>query len=154
MHRVFCGLMRHFLEKLMPTIKRIKNLIDYTSVLPYASEIFGVYQPLIGWRSKRIADRVKRGFAQDAAQVNRILLAKFDARFKIDPERGPLRITEAEPAVLRVSRTRSTSTFITDVIARDLPPLERYDESIWEEFIKRDRLSDLLAHEVRPAIHA
>jgi hypothetical protein len=37
--------------------KRIRDLTDYTSVLPYASELFGVYQPMLGWRSKRIMRR-------------------------------------------------------------------------------------------------
>lgn len=37
----------------MATNKRITDLTDYKSVLPYASEIFGVYQPLIGWKGRR-----------------------------------------------------------------------------------------------------
>jgi hypothetical protein len=37
----------------MSTPKRIVDLQQYTSVLPYASELFGVYQPMIGWKSKR-----------------------------------------------------------------------------------------------------
>lgn len=45
----------------MATNKRLQDLIDYTSVLPYASEIFGVYQPLIGWRSARKVNRIKEG---------------------------------------------------------------------------------------------
>ena len=28
---------------------------DFKGILPYASEIFGVYQPLLGWKSRRIA---------------------------------------------------------------------------------------------------
>jgi hypothetical protein len=41
--------------------KRITDLTDYTSVLPYASELFGVYQPMLGWRSKRIMRRIETG---------------------------------------------------------------------------------------------
>ena len=37
----------------MATNKRLTDLTQYKSVLPYASEIFGVYQPLIGWKGKR-----------------------------------------------------------------------------------------------------
>ena len=32
----------------MAIVKRITDLSDYTSVLPYESEMFGVYQPLLG----------------------------------------------------------------------------------------------------------
>jgi hypothetical protein len=45
----------------MPTNKRVTDLTDYTSVLPYASEMFGVYQPMIGWKSKRLAKRLSQG---------------------------------------------------------------------------------------------
>lgn len=41
----------------MTTVRRIGDLADYATVLPYASEMFGVYQPLLGWKSKRIEDR-------------------------------------------------------------------------------------------------
>ncbi len=41
----------------MATNKRLTDLTDYKSVLPYASEIFGVYQPLLGWKGKRNLDR-------------------------------------------------------------------------------------------------
>ena len=46
----------------MTTVKRITDLTSYTSVLPYASEMFGVYQPLLGWKSKRIEERFNEGF--------------------------------------------------------------------------------------------
>lgn len=36
------------------------NWNDFVETLPYASELFGVYQPLLGWRSKRISRRVAR----------------------------------------------------------------------------------------------
>ena len=49
----------------MTTVKRNSNLTDYTTVLPYASEMFGVYQPLIGWKSKRIEERFNKGSAND-----------------------------------------------------------------------------------------
>ena len=45
----------------MTGTKRITDLTDYTSVLPYASELFGVYQPLIGWRSRRQLRRMRAG---------------------------------------------------------------------------------------------
>jgi hypothetical protein len=37
----------------MPANKTLTELTDYTSVLPYASEMFGIYQPLIGWKSAK-----------------------------------------------------------------------------------------------------
>ncbi|MGH2318834.1 peptidoglycan-binding protein [Planococcus sp. SE5232] len=43
----------------MPNMKRITDLSKYEGILPYDSELFGVYQSLIGWKSKRIFDRMK-----------------------------------------------------------------------------------------------
>src|SRR5437660_1502549 len=33
------------------------DLNGYKGILPYASELFGIYQPLLGWKSKRIKTR-------------------------------------------------------------------------------------------------
>src|SRR5260370_19752111 len=61
----------------MPTNKRITDLTDYTSVLPYASELFGVYQPMIGWKSKRTTDRYRKSLADN----HRSLLNAFVNQF-------------------------------------------------------------------------
>ncbi|MCM3626291.1 hypothetical protein M3194_02770 [Paenibacillus glycanilyticus] len=45
----------------MTNVKRINDLIEYQSVLPYASELFGVHQSLIGWKSKRVLDKLQTG---------------------------------------------------------------------------------------------
>jgi hypothetical protein len=45
----------------MGTNKRLEDLAAYKGVLPYASELYGVYQPLIGWKSKRTDDWLNNG---------------------------------------------------------------------------------------------
>jgi hypothetical protein len=50
-------------------MRKPKDFGPYTGILPYASEIFGVYQPMLGWRSKRIIGRIKKGFANDKARL-------------------------------------------------------------------------------------
>ncbi|ALJ21609.1 LysM peptidoglycan-binding domain-containing protein [Microbacterium sp. No. 7] len=52
-------------------------------VMPYASEPFGVYQPLIGWRSNLQAERVHAGMA------NRFRQAASLAHLEPQPESGP-----------------------------------------------------------------
>ena len=61
----------------MPTNKRITDLTDFTSVLPYASEMFGVYQPMIGWRSQRIQRRHRIGLIDN----QRSLLQTFTTNY-------------------------------------------------------------------------
>ncbi|HEX8770391.1 MAG TPA: hypothetical protein VF711_06470, partial [Acidimicrobiales bacterium] len=89
-------------------MKRIKNFAPYEGNLPYASEIFGVYQPMLGWRSKRMTDRLNRGFANDTRIANNALLSKFVPRFALtpDPEHGLPRISDVEPAMLEPSQFR------------------------------------------------
>lgn len=35
-------------------MKKISGYSKYQNILSYDSEIFGVYQPMIGWKSKRV----------------------------------------------------------------------------------------------------
>jgi len=53
----------------MTIVKRIIDLTNYTTVLSYASEMVGVYQPLLGWKSKRIEERFKQGFENDKKSI-------------------------------------------------------------------------------------
>lgn len=61
----------------MSTNKRITDLTDYTSVLPYASEMFGVYQPLIGWKSKRTLQRMNKGITIDNLSKFKSILSRY-----------------------------------------------------------------------------
>ena len=42
--------------------KRLTDLIDYTSVLPYASELFGIYNPLSAGNPKESPIAFTRDF--------------------------------------------------------------------------------------------
>jgi hypothetical protein len=37
----------------------LKNIDEFKTTLPYASELFGVYMPLLGWKGSRTAGRVE-----------------------------------------------------------------------------------------------
>lgn len=38
----------------------MKSIDEYKGILPYASELFGIYQPLLGWKSRLIAKRYEK----------------------------------------------------------------------------------------------
>ena len=104
-------------------MKRLTDLQSYKGVLPYSSELFGVYQPLIGWTSKRQKERVERGFANDLEKARRGLLAKFRPDFDIKVSE---RAQRAEIAGLRVgtlepTQPRSTGTFPVSYTHLTLP---------------------------------
>lgn len=60
--------------------KRLEDLNAYKGVLPYASELFGVYQPLIGWKSKRIARWTGSKSAGPGSELVEKLLPLFESR--------------------------------------------------------------------------
>src|SRR5262245_2782673 len=38
----------------------MKTIDDYVGILPYASELFGIYQPILGWKSQIVLKRYER----------------------------------------------------------------------------------------------
>ncbi len=75
--------------------KRLTDLTDYNSVLPYASELFGVYQPLIGWKSMRKLRRFTASSSLDGrARIDDLrrhfvgrALPQFNADFQLEAAR-------------------------------------------------------------------
>ena len=67
---------------------------DYKGILPYASELFGVYQPLLGWKSKRHERRFALGGAVDyLAQLDEVSL-EFSPTLSYETKReGGLNLT-------------------------------------------------------------
>ncbi|RUS43323.1 peptidoglycan-binding protein [Cohnella sp. AR92] len=68
----------------MTNAKRISDLTSYTSILPYDSELYGVYQSLIGWKSKRQANRMKDAYEQESFALLSRLAPYFELRERID----------------------------------------------------------------------
>jgi hypothetical protein len=53
----------------MPAPRATFRFQDYKGVLPYASELFGVYQPLLGWKSKRQQRRFATRYGVDHLRI-------------------------------------------------------------------------------------
>jgi len=62
--------------------KCITDLTEYTSVLPYASELFGIYQPILGWKSQRSKQRFEKGFLLDKKNILKSLGKYFKGDLK------------------------------------------------------------------------
>jgi hypothetical protein len=132
----------------MATVKRITDLSAYTSVLPYASELFGVYQPLLGWRSKRIAKRFQEGFQRDKPYILDKLKRQFADLVEIKyPQSGQLDI-QIRPGVLRGGKPRPFDSVVLERVAAHLPPYEHYAPSVWSDAITPGRLDTILKKDV------
>ncbi len=95
----------------------------FKTILPYASEIFGVYQPMIGWKSKRQLTRA-------AAGVDSISIVDIESRY--DPvidvtfsDNVP-QLGHVLPATLRLGRpVPQNDSLLLASIARDLGEVAR-----------------------------
>lgn len=132
----------------MTVVKRITDLTNYTTVLPYASELFGVYQPLIGWKSKRIADRFNKGFQKDRLSILDNLKKKFAGLLDISYREGGQPEIKIKAGSLNAGKLQSFDSIILQQIALQLPSYEEYRPSIWPEMITHDRLEAILNKDV------
>jgi hypothetical protein len=134
-------------------MKRLHDLGVYAQVLPYASEVFGVYQPLIGWTSKRQRERLNRGFRNDLLRAERSLLGRFTPAVKLrSVEEGRLaEIQSVGVAALDTWQRRDTGTLLGDLLSQRLPNPDRLDDSAWD-VIDEGRLNEMLARTVLPGV--
>jgi hypothetical protein len=144
----------------MPTNKRITDLTDYTSVLPYASEIFGVYQPMIGWKSKRISDRMARGIRAQNMSKFRDILAQYEGIANVEladigGNKLYFRLTELEVGrpknELRLKYQGNDSILLSEISkqlkSRNIRP-NNLDQ--WKEFINEENIKRILTENVYP----
>ncbi len=137
----------------MTTVKRITDLSPYESVLPYASELFGIYQPLLGWKSRRIADRIERGRENDRRTALDRLQRQFPGAVQVGVrDDGQLDI-RVDRGALKVGKLRAYDSVVMDRIAGSLPPHDQLNSSIWPTVITVDRLEKILKGDV-PQVYA
>lgn len=132
--------------------KRITDLTDYTSVLPYASEMFGIYQPLLGWKSKRIEKRFKKGLDTDKRAMIKTLKDQFAGRFTVKYDEGcQVEIGDIKPGSLIAGKNRPAfDSIVLSKIAEKLPPFESYKDDIWEHVLSNDNLDIIFRDFVIP----
>jgi hypothetical protein len=131
----------------MTTVKRITDLADYTSVLPYASEMFGVYQPLLGWKSSRIEQRFKEGHENDRARVLDKLEREFIGIVDIRYVDGRVEL-QISPGALAGGKIRAFDSVVLERVSRELPPFDDLKPTVWESIITPDRLDAVLKKDV------
>src|ERR1700754_230958 len=132
----------------MSTVKRITDLSDYTTVLPYASEIFGVYQPLLGWKSKRIEKRFKQGLDNDHKSILDKLKNAFAGVVNVNyKEGGMVDITIAQ-GLQKAGKIRSFDSIVLQQVAAKLPAFDKYQPAVWAQVITSAFIDAVLKKEV------
>ncbi len=144
----------------MPTNKRITKLTDYTSVLPYASEIFGVYQPMIGWKSKRMSDRIARGIRAQNISKFKDILAQYEGIVNVElgdiaHDKLYFRLIDLEvgkPKNELMLKYQGDDSILLSEIAKQLKSRNIRPSSLdqWKEFINEENLKNILIDHVYP----
>ena len=132
----------------MTTVKRNSNLTDYTTVLPYASEMFGVYQPLIGWKSKRIEERFNKGSANDKNTLIDSLKRQFAGVVQVTYKEDAKVDIQIRPGVIAGGKLHKFDSVVLEKISEKLPVYTELNESVWAGMITPARLDILLEKEV------
>ena len=133
----------------MPTNKRIANLTDYTSVLPYSSELFGVYQTLIGWKSKRILDRKKKGIIDERYSILDRLIKSFEGIVAVNfNEDCFAEISSLEAGRFAGPQLLEQKSILLNEIRMLLKDRDMREEESWQEFINSERLKSILHESV------
>jgi hypothetical protein len=128
----------------MATVKRITDLNQYSGVLPYASELFGVYQPLLGWKSKRTTERFSKGLRNDKAQLIRNLAAAMRPAVSLkygDSGQVTIDISAGKPVD---GALRNFDSLVLEKVGQSLPSYAEYKPSIWAGALKPDILDAIL----------
>lgn len=132
--------------------KTIGNLMQFKSTLPYASEIFGVYQPLIGWKSKRVQQRLNQGLDADKASQLGLFARNFKGSVDLVWNDGSPEIRRLEPGTfISTQLVKNHRSVLANVIAELLPKNHVPAPDEWRQLITFDGLKSLLHEKVFPA---
>jgi hypothetical protein len=134
----------------------MKDLSAYTDTLPYASELFGIYQPLLGWKSQiterridlsrqrayfaiaeRVLNQVRTPITVHVAGEREMLPARFlNAQFKVEGLK-PMDLEPGIQPVLSSSIDSGVARLLRETVGNE-PPRD------WQELVNPDRMTLLL----------
>ncbi|MEP6592284.1 MAG: hypothetical protein ABJC51_01260 [Acidobacteriota bacterium] len=130
---------------------------DFKGILPYASELFGIYQPLLGWKSQRIAKRYDRFRASLYIELASRALANARPPVEVTLREGlatggvtfatrsALTVSKFEPLDLSMATAPRVSTAIDSGVARLIASeLGARPPADWAAVITADHVAALL----------
>jgi hypothetical protein len=112
-------------------MSRFSDLSSYKGILPYSSELFGVYQPLLGWKSTRTLNRYLRGYGIDRAQLYESAVSRFQPDLQIHSDGQSIEIGPLAPATYAPQPGAIFNSTLVREIARVLPG--DYSDKVWDQ---------------------
>jgi len=136
----------------MASPKRLTDLIDYTAILPYASELFGIYQPLLGWKSKRMADRFGQGFQKDRQHLLERLKTHFAGQVEFQYDGDVLGNVRINPGTLDARAQKPVDSLLLEQLGKQLPAsADAVTNQHWAKVLNTGNIQGLFEKTVAPS---
>ena len=130
---------------------KLSDLLSYTGVLPYASELFGIYQPMIGWKSKRGARRFENGLKAEQAGIAGKFSKNFAAKAEIRLINENQLAVKLGTGVLDTKRGIEADSLLIEKLREGLPPRDQLGPRVWASLLTKERVEAILNDTVAPA---
>jgi hypothetical protein len=135
-------------------MRKINDFTPYVGILPYSSEIFGVYQTLIGWKSRRKRDWIDDGARGERGNILDVMVKYYRPTIEIsfnsdfNPE-----LKQLEPGELATSLLLPQNrSLVLDEIAKDLRDRPVPIGHEWDAILNRTTLKSILYDRVFPRV--
>lgn len=130
-------------------MKANRDLDKFVKTLPYASEIFGVYQPMIGWRSRRQVKRFQDGLSASPIME---LMKFYDPEVDVTFSDNVAILEQLSPATLTVGEPlEQNDSLLLKSIARDLKGMPRpIANEQWAPILLDNSVEQRLVNDVFP----
>lgn len=135
----------------MPNFRRKTDLSEYKGVLPYASELFGVYQSLIGWKSKRQLDRINSTLSKEnkplLSRLSPYLESKATINFNDDCS---ISADDLSPAEFAGPKLKTQDSVVLEQISKKLEDYGKIptNKDEWQLLVDNDFLTEILRTKV------
>ena len=128
------------------------DFTKFSQTLPYASELFGIYQPLLGWKSKRIVRRINIGFQASLDPAIRAVIAKMHPAIDLVQFADPreFRVNNIGIASLNAPEVARANANIDTFVARAIAlrintdGLDINNDRTWRKLVSKDALDEIL----------
>lgn len=132
----------------MTTVKRVTDLTGYTNVLPYASELFGIYQPLIGWKSDRLQTRFAVGGRRDQSRLIDTLVDRFEGHASAAFDGSGAATLEVKVGEPVSGHPVIRGSLVFQTIARTLPDRDKVTPAHLRRAVQRAALETIVSSDV------
>jgi hypothetical protein len=127
-----------------------EDLETFTGQYPYGSELFGVYQTLLGWRGRRARQWFLKGYAPDRGELRQSLFKGVHPVVDAPPNEDGVLTRIGRIDVGRPTDSMNLTSTVLAAVAAGLPDDGDHDDpAFWSDAINDDVLLQALDREVR-----